>query len=123
MLERKLTLLGAAVFGALLATSAVADYQSPNSADQGVATPQNYSDTSPNHQQYGAGPSVIPSLNNPMSVPEAVPSDAGRQYQSPLVRDSRWRASPITPSASNESNPSRMFDPTNTGGYVYGGTR
>lgn len=125
MNQRKLTLLGAAVLGAMLSMSAGAQDRNMSgrmeSGDRGVITPSSAPETTGAEGVSGQGTARIPSLNSPSSSPESNPSDAGRQNQSPLVRDSRLRPSPIVPSGSSESNPSAsMNDRTNDGGMGYG---
>lgn len=130
MIERKLTLLGAALVGAMLAASAGAQDTNrsgySDSGDRGVTTPANVQDSGPNHERgyRSGGPSNLPSVNTPASVPDERPSQVGQQPQSPLMRDSRLTPSPITPGNVSDSNAaSTTHDRTNDGGMGIGGTR
>ena len=129
MTDRKLTLLGAALLGAMLATSAGAQDRNassyPDSGDRGVMTPAQAPDASGPTLDRGAGSqSYIPSLNHPAGVPDEQPSRVGQKHQSPLVTDSRLRPSPITPGNVSDSNSSASrFGHTNDGGMGIGATR
>lgn len=127
MTERKLTLFGAALLGAMLSLSAGAQDRNfsgyPDSGDRGVVTPGNVPDSSGSNMERGySGRSTIPSINQPASVPDQQADRVGREYQSPLVRDSRFRPSPITPGSVTDSNTSlTRYDRTNDGGMGYHG--
>ena len=130
MANRKMTLLGAAVLGAMLAASAGAQDRNmssyPDSGDRGVVTPAQVQDaTGPTvNPAVGQGQSYIPSLNSPASVPDERTSQVGQKHQSPLVMDSRLRPSPITPGNVDDNNSSRSrFGHTNDGGMGIGATR
>lgn len=127
MMKRKLTLLGAAVLGATLAMSAGAQDRNASgyrdSGDRGVVTPANAPDASgPNMQNLPrGGMAVYPSGTNPATVPDQQPARVGQLEQSPLVRDSRMRPSPITPGNVSDTNSSAsVYDRTNDGGMGYG---
>lgn len=130
MANRKLTLLAAAVMGAMLAASAGAQDRNmssyPDSGDRGVVTPAQVQDaTGPTvDPAVGTGPSYIPSINSPKGVPDEQTDRVGQKYQSPLVRDSRLRPSPITPGNVSDGNMSASrYNHTNDGGMGIGSTR
>jgi hypothetical protein len=126
MTQRKLTLLGAAVLGAMFAMPAGAQDRNSSgysdSGDRGVVTPGNVPDAQgPNAVRGGSGQPTIPSVNSPANVPDQTTDRVGREPQSPLVRDSRLRPSPITPGNVTDNNTSTSrFDRTNDGGMGYG---
>lgn len=109
MAERKMTVLGAVILGALLAGPVGA---------AGVGTPASVPDMGGRAEGDSAGGRPnYPSLNQPASVPDANPSQTGRQYQSPPMRDSRLTPSPRTPAGVNEAAPSETGrEYTNSGG-------
>ena len=116
MTERKMTVLGAVVLGALLAGPVGA---------AGVGTPASVSDAGGPADAGGwraerdsvGGRPHYPSLNQPASVPDANPAQTGREYQSPPMRDSRLTPSPRTPAGVNEAAPSETGrEYTNSGG-------
>ena len=129
MKQRKLTLLGAALLGATLAASVGAQDQNrsgyQDSGDRGVITPANTPDMGnvPDRGVSGTS-SRMPSLNQPASVPDNNPDRVGQIRQSPLVRDSRFLASPITPKSVDDNNPSLGTNRySNDGGMGIGATR
>ena len=125
MKKRKLTLLGAAVLGAMLSMSAGAQDRNasgyPDSGDRGVRTPANVPDGAGANMERGwSGSPNMPSLNSPTGVSDQSSDRVGHEYQSPLVRDSRHTPSPITPGAVSDSNMSTSrYDRTNDGGMGY----
>jgi hypothetical protein len=134
MAQRKLTLLGAAVFSALLVACAGPGEDRnrsgySDSGDRGVGTPAQAPDASG-----PSGPSsrgrdtmsqpTVPSANTPASVPDEQTDRVGQRFQSPPVRDSRLKPSPITPGNVSDSNSSEnRNNTTNDGGMGIGVAR
>ena len=125
-MERKLTLLGAVLVGAMFAASAGAQDRNRSgqmdSGDRGVITPGQVQDSGPNPERSSrGGPSNIPSANLPAGVPDSRPSQVGQEPQAPLVRDSRTTPSPTTPGNVSDSNAAATTrDTTNDGGMGLG---
>ena len=128
MTYRKLTLLAAALAGVMAAMSVTAQDRNrsgySDSGDRGVGTPAMAPDASgPTRDRGGAGPSYIPSINSPASVPDERSDQVGRKNQPPLVRDSRTTPSPTTPGNVSDANPSaNRKDQTNDGGGLRPGS-
>jgi hypothetical protein len=124
MNQRKLTLLGAAVAGALLAIPAVAADRNGSgtidSGDRGVVAPQSVGNVTEYPSGMPAGRPVVPSTATPMNANESKPSlPQDQQAFRPAPRtDNPNLPNPVTPSAANESapQPKALREPTNSSG-------
>ena len=118
MTKRKLTLLGAALAGAMLAASAGANDTS-RGVQSGANMPSAANETTPAPTRNRAGEPVMPRDARPSGVNESNPS-VTREYQAPISRsDNPNLPNPVTPSAANESAPqpqTKTQDPTNQPG-------
>ena len=133
MTRRKLTVLGAAFAGALLAASAGANdqhHRMMQSGDRAAASPSSANETTPAPTRARAGEPVMPRDASPTGVSESNPT-IKREYQAPPARsDNPNLPNPVTPSAANESAPqpqAAKSEPTNQPGIPprapVGGTR
>ena len=122
MMKRKLTLMGAALAGALLALSAGAQDRNhsgtSDSGDRGVVLPQSVDSVTTYPSNIPGGQSAIPTARDPMNPNESRPFVQTPEGVRPMVRgDNPNLPNPVTPSAANESAPQpRLAEPTNSSG-------
>ena len=120
-MKRNMTVLGAALAGALLALSAGAQDRNrsgtSDSGDRGVVTPQSVENVTTYPTTIPGGQSTIPTARDPMNPNESRPFVQTPEGVRPMVRgDNPNLPNPVTPSAANESAPQRLADPTNSSG-------
>ena len=126
MMKRKLTLLGAALTGAVLALSAGAQDRNhsgtSDSGDRGIVLPQTVENVTTYPSNIPGGQSVIPRASDPMNPNESKPYVQTPEGVRPMIRgDNRILPNPVTPSAANESAPQpRLAEPTNSTGMAGG---
>ena len=122
MKNHKLTILGAALAGALFALSAGAQDRNhsgtSDSGDRGVVLPQSVENVTTYPSNIPGGQSVIPRASDPMNPNESKPFVQAPEGVRPMMRgDNRNLPNPMTPSAANESAPQpRLAEPTNSTG-------
>ena len=121
MRKHPLSLMGAAVAGAMLVLPAVAQTQSYDSGKAGVTTPRSVSEAPAIGANVPAGQPVIPRANDPMNPNESRPFVQSPEGVRPLAGDNPRMPNPQTPSAANESAPQpRLVEPTNRSGMEGG---
>jgi hypothetical protein len=112
MRNHPLSLVGAAVIGAMFALPASAQNQSYDPANRSVTSPR-----SPARVPEAApGVPTMPARNNPASVSESAPEKTGKEVSSAPVADDKRMANPQTPANVSESAPARTGqEPTGIG--------